>query len=138
MNWVERRAIREANLKAGTPDLWQDVIATIDTSCKTLTTHYGPGLLAESRTTNGHHLVVNIAVKNGDIFERRIVALEFHDGEKPHISVTVDSDMTQTFNIDADQESSYIVSGALGRVSLDDFAKLILEKPMFSKPKVTG
>ena len=133
-NWVERRALREKNLRSSAPDFWQEVIVAIQGCCDSFNEHYSRVAVSSYKTVNGHRLLVDIVFLNiGGDAVRRTVAFDFNR-DKQHIEYSVDGRGTTTFPMDADDRGVFVVANGAPR-DADDFSQIVLEKPLFDKPQ---
>lgn len=135
MNWVEIRALREKSLLNNSVEFWQEIVTAVEECCTSFNEYYSNLGSARHRTANGHRLLVTITRANviGQA-ANSVVAIDFNR-EESHVDVTVDARTTQVFPLGADETKVYLVANHKP-INVDDFTKLILEKPLFDSGSV--
>lgn len=141
-NWIDRRAARDRN-RGRAPELWQQAITAIQDACHSFAKEYPESALVETVPQNGHRLFVVIkfgrradgSTNAQPQFERN-VAIQFNNGDKPFVSVTVDDGTAVSYPIEADEGNCYITLRGK-RLTPDEFSESVLENPLFRdlKPK---
>lgn len=134
-NWIETRALSERTLAEGSLDFWQKVIVAVQECCDKFNEYYSSEGSAECKPANGHRLVVTITLASIDGPPRKkTVAIDFTK-QQPRVTVTVDAGPAQIFTMAANISDVYLTTPSREEISLEDFTRRVLEKPLFYKPQ---
>ena len=131
LNWVERRAQREALLSSQSPELWTQVRAALQDACESFNKNYDKKVTCKPENGTSLRLVHvlradRITSSQDSSFE---VLVEF-DPKTPAIKATYQAGTTKTFAISADQESVFPLDGK-ERKTIDQLSERILEIILF-------
>jgi hypothetical protein len=130
MNWIERRAKRESNLKDGVPRIWEEVKTALADACESYNKLYGAGgatsVVSES---TAEQFIASLAKTGKTIF---INLAQNSKGTGITVKPEEESAPPRTFAIRSDEDSVFIVTGDK-QIGADELSQLILEPLLFPK-----
>jgi hypothetical protein len=131
MNWIERKAASEKQLREHSRDIWNAAIIAVDNCLRSFKEHYSDLATVSQEHGNGHLLIVTIKFSDAQLLQRQ-VRIAFNE-DKPEISVLVDGGPALLYPIKSDASHSFLFWREK-EISPDDFSQWALRSPLFIPP----
>jgi len=132
MNWVERRAAREAALKKHSADVWHSIRSALQDACGSFRKHYADEGILEDKLENGNRLHISLRLERnpakGRYQEARKDVLISFNEDKAIIEYITD-ESTRTVEISSDETSAFLKE----QISPDELSRRILEPVLFGR-----
>ena len=137
-NWVEKRWLRENNLKIGANRVWLDVTAAIDSACTSFKERYHDLAGVECTTQNGHRILVTIsrpiAPTNVSVGVTEFPIQIIFEGNRITV-VRGHNENSKHYSLEADETHAFLkVHGQ--EMSADEFSRVVLEDALFKVQEI--
>ena len=127
-NWVECKAAREANLKDGAEEVWQNIRSAAQDCCESFRKHYNSNI--KDALENGVRIRLIVPYSTG---QKQTILVAFNQLAAT-IEVTIGKSLTKAYHIDADETHAFVTDDNRREISADEFTRIALESALTKPP----